>query len=110
MDKRRKLIVSGAIAVAVLGVGAGVGIASSGDDEPLTGTTEQRATEAALDHVGGGSVVETEMGDGGATYEVEIRKDDGSQVEVQLDENFNVTGSEGDDDGAGDEEESGDDD
>jgi len=110
MEKRKKLILGAVIGVAVLGVGAGVGIAASGDDQPLTGSAEERATAAALDHVGEGTVVETEVGDGGAAYEVEIEKEDGTQVEVQLDENFNVTGSEGDDDGASDVEEQGDED
>ncbi len=53
--------------------------------------------------MGGGTVVETEAGDDGAAYGVEIRLADGSMVEVQLDESFAVTGSEGDDDTKGDE-------
>lgn len=98
MDKRTKLIAGTIAAVAVIGVGAGFTIAADGDDQPLTGTAYDRATAAALDHVGEGTVVETEVGDGGAAYEVEIRLDDGSHVEVQLDENFDVTGTEADDD------------
>ena len=99
MDRKRK-IVAGAVAVfAVLGVGTGVGIASStDDDEPIAGNARGRATQAALDHVGQGTVIETEMGDDGAAYGVEIRLDDGSVVEVELDENFNVSGTESDDD------------
>jgi uncharacterized membrane protein YkoI len=90
--------------------GAGVGVAASGsDDKPLRGSTYDKATAAALEHVGEGTVTETEIGDDGAAYEVEIRLDNGSQVEVQLDSNFDVTGSEADDDGAGDTDEGGDD-
>ena len=44
------------------------------------------------------------MGDDGAAYSVEVRLDDGQQVEVNLDSDFNVIGSEPDDDGAGDED------
>ena len=33
----------------------------------------------------------------GAAYGVEVRKDDGTQVEVRLDETFSVIGSEVDD-------------
>ncbi len=33
-------------------------------------------------------------------YEVEVRLDDGNQIAVHLDENFNVIGSEADDDDA----------
>lgn len=51
---------------------------------------------------GGGTVTETEVGDDGSAYEVEIRRADGSQVEVQLDADFTVIASERDDDGPGD--------
>jgi hypothetical protein len=50
-----------------------------------------------LDHVGEGTVTETEIGDDGAAYGVEVRLNDGSQVEVQIDENFNASGVEQDD-------------
>lgn len=110
MDKRTKLIAVGIAVVAVIGVAAGFTVAAGGDDQRLTGTAYDRATAAALDHLGEGTVVETETGDGGAAYEVEIRLDDGSQVEVQLDDNFDVIGAEADDDGAGDVDEDGDDD
>lgn len=67
-------------------------------DTPLTGSDLDRAVAAALEHTGGGEVTETETGDDGAAYGVEIRLDDGSQVEVNLDAEFNVIGSEADDD------------
>ena len=50
-----------------------------------------------------GTVTETEVGDDGATYSVEIRLPDGSKVEVNLDENCQVIGQEADDDGPDDE-------
>ncbi len=104
MDKRKKLIVVGIAAACLIG-GAGVVLAAAGDDDkPLTGSTLDRATEAALAEVGGGEVIETEVGDDGAAYGVEIRKDDGSVVEVNLDSDFNVISSEGDDDGRSDED------
>lgn len=102
---QRKRLVLGVAVLAMIGVGTGAVVAASGDDEPLTGTAYERATEAALEHAGGGTVVETEAGDGGAAYGVEIRKDDGSVVEVNLDGDFNVIGSEQDDDGPNDEDE-----
>jgi uncharacterized membrane protein YkoI len=102
MQKKTKLITAATIAVAALAVGAGVGIASGGDDDkPLRGSDYDRATAAALEHVDG-SVTETEVGDGGAAYEVEIRRTDGTQIEVQLDSNFKVIESENDDDGPND--------
>ena len=47
-------------------------------------------------------MTETEVGDEESYYEVEVTLDNGSQVDVQLDESFNVVGSEGDRDGSGD--------
>jgi hypothetical protein len=110
MSKRRKLIAGALAALVVVGIGTGVAVATGGDEEALTGNAYDRATAAALDHVGEGTVTETEAGDGAAAYEVEVRRDDGSQVEVQLNRNFDVIGSEGDDDGPNDVEEGGDDD
>ena len=108
---KRKFVVIGAIVVVAGALSAGIGIAASGDDEqPLTGSNLEQATDAALAHTGGGTVVETETGDDGAAYSVEIQMDDGSQVEVNLDSNFQVIGDEADDDGSGDDEGSGDDD
>lgn len=99
MNNKRKLIAAAVAVLAVLGVGTGVGIASStDDDQPLEGDARQRATEAALEHVGEGTVIETEIGDDGAAFGVEIRLDDGSVVEIELDEHFKVTGTEQDDD------------
>lgn len=108
MDRRKKLIVGGIVALAVIGGGTGIAIANGvGDDEPLTGSTLEQATAAALEHTGGGTVIESEAGDDGAAYGVEIRLDDGSVVEVALDENFNVIGQESDDDGANEHEDEG---
>jgi hypothetical protein len=102
MDRRTRWIVSGALAVVVTGGGAGVAIANGvGDaDEPLTGLELERASATALEHTGGGTVIETEAGDDGAAYGVEVRMPDGRVVEVTLDERFNVMGQQADDDGA----------
>jgi hypothetical protein len=104
---RRKLLLIGVLAVTLGGLSAGIAIAAGaggGDDRPLTGTSLDRATAAALAHTGGGTVVETEAGDDGAAYGVEIRLDDGRVVEVSLDADFHVVGEETDDDDAGEEE------
>jgi len=77
----------------------GVPSSRDGGEQPLAGSTLEQATAAALQHTGGGTVTETETGDGGAAYGVEVRLADGSQVEVELDEGFNVIGQEADDDG-----------
>ena len=102
MDRRTKWIAGGALALALVGGGTGVAIATgAGDtDRPLTGSTLDRARASALESTGGGTVTETEAGDDGAAYGVEIRLDDGSVVEVALDANFDVIGDAADDDGA----------
>jgi len=106
MDRRTKWIAGGALAVALVGGGAGVAIATgAGDtDRPLTGSTLDQARAAALEFTGGGTVTETEAGDEGAAYGVEVRLDDGRVVEVSLDANFNVLGHEADDDGSDDQD------
>ncbi len=107
---RTRWVVAGALAVVLIGGGTAIAVAGGGDDDrPLTGSNLERATEAALAHAGGGSVIETEVGDDGAAYGVEIRRDDGTVVEVNLDADFNVIGEETDDDGANDQDEVGDD-
>jgi hypothetical protein len=106
----RKLAVI-VVVLALGGLSAGIALATTGDggEAPLTGSALDRATAAALEHTGGGTVVETETGDDGAAYSVEVRLPDGSQVEVNLDDSFAVIGDEADDDGAADESSSNDD-
>ena len=102
MDRKRKWIAGGALAVVVVAAGAGLAIASAGDDDqPLTGSALEEATAAALEHTGGGTVIESEAGDDGAAYGVEIRLDDGRVVEVALDANFHVIHAGSDDEGTG---------
>jgi hypothetical protein len=100
MFRRTRWIGGGAIALAVIGGGASIAIATGGNDQdiPIAGSDLQKATAAALASTGGGSVIEAEAGDDGAAYGVEIRLDDGRVVEVSLDRNFAVIGSETDDD------------
>ncbi len=106
---KRKLwaIVGAALIVAGVGGGAGIaaGVGGGDSEEPITGEALQKATDAALAYTGGGRVTETEAGDEDSYYEVEVTLDAGRQVDVQLDENFNVVSSDADDDNAGDENE-----
>ena len=107
---KKRWVAGAAIAIAVTVGGSGIAVATGGDDDqPLTGSALERASAAALAHTGGGTVTETEIGDDGAAYGVEVRLDDGRQVEVNLDEDFNVIGQEDDDDGPGDQDEDDDD-
>ena len=63
---------------------------------PITGPDLDRASEVAINHLGGGTVTETEIEDEESYYEVEVTLDDGRQIDVQLDENFNVVSTESD--------------
>jgi hypothetical protein len=109
MNRRTKLIAGGVLAAAAIGGATAFAVASGADDDrPLTGSNLQRATAAALAHTGGGTVIEAEVGDDGAAYGVEIRLDDGSVVEVGLDDNFKVIGQDPDEDGPNDQDGSGD--
>lgn len=66
--------------------------AESADDSDgsLSGEPATKAAEAALAATGGGTVLAAEPDDGNAGYEVEIRKSDGTEAEVELDKNFKV--------------------
>ncbi|NNC93189.1 MAG: PepSY domain-containing protein [Acidimicrobiia bacterium] len=105
MKRRTKLIISGAAVVALSAAGTGVALSSDDDDGtevPITGVELEKASAAALAFTGGGTVTETEVGDEESYYEVEIKKPDGSSVDVQLDEGFNVVDATPDDDSVDD--------
>lgn len=101
MQRRIKIATAAGVATLGLGMaGTGAAIASgAGDDAEgaIEGADLDRASAAALDYTGEGRVTETEVGDEESYYEVEVTLDDGSQVDVQLDERFDVVGSERDD-------------
>jgi hypothetical protein len=101
MKRKRTLVVAG-VAAAVLAVGgAGIARAVSGSDsETVRGPSAQKAARAAVQAVGGGQVLEVEYQDGDApgVYEVEVRRTDGSHVEVHLNGQFESVGTQADDD------------
>ena len=66
------------------------------EDVPITGSALEKASAAALKYIGEGRVTETEIGDEEGYYEVEVTLNNGQQVDVHLDENFNVLGHESD--------------
>jgi hypothetical protein len=91
---KRELIAAGA-AVAVLAAGgAGAAMAFGGGDDgdpALTGPDASKAIAAALRETGGGKASAVERdGEKGATYEVEVRKTDGSTVDVRLDADYRL--------------------
>jgi hypothetical protein len=103
----RTLAIAAVVATLVVLGGAGIAYANGGgSEEQLTGPDAEKAKNAALAAVGGGSVTEVERDDGYGTgaFEVEVQRDDGSQVEVHLDGDYNVVGQEADDDGPNDQD------
>jgi uncharacterized membrane protein YkoI len=99
----KKRILIAALAVAALGAGGtaiagatGGGDDGGGHDKAIAGSALDRASAAALKATGGGKVSETEVGDEESYYEVEVTRADGSQVDVQLDRDFNVVGQKAD--------------
>ena len=84
-----------AVAAGLLLVGAGVAYATGSDEDcsaQAGGANIEKAKSVALEKVNG-RVTGTEVGDEEGYYEVEITRDDGSQVDVHLDKNFNVLGT-----------------
>ncbi len=67
--------------------------AAEGPDQPITGPDLEPASAGALAHVGEGRVTDTEIEDEESYYEVEVTLDNGRQIDVQLDEAFNVVGT-----------------
>ena len=109
MNRRTKILITAAALAGAAAAGTGIAVAAGGDDSepPISGPALQKASAAALGHTGAGRVTDTEVGDEDSYYEVEVTLDDGRQVDVQLDENFNVVQSRPDsdtteDDDAGD--------
>lgn len=113
--KKRTIWITSAAAAAALALG-GTAIAYAATDgfdtdddragasqgaersEELTGADLEKATDAALAETGGGEVVEAEReDDGDAAYEVDVKLDSGTYVEVSLDEDFGVVATQDDD-------------
>ena len=110
MTITRKTAIAAVTVVALAAAGgttfaiAGGGGDDDATDRAITGQALDRASAAALKSTGGGSVTETEVGDEEGAYEVEVKKPDGSSVDVHLDKQFNVlsrvTDTESEDEGA----------
>ena len=97
MERNTKIILASAGAALVVVAGAGTALAGGDDDageRPIEGPALQQASDAALAETGGGTVTETEVGDEESLYEVEVTLDNGDRVDVQLDEDFRVVGTE----------------
>jgi hypothetical protein len=104
VNNRKKLLIAGgavlALAVGGTGVALGTGAGDDGNGQPITGSALQKAKAAALAETGGGRVSATELRDEEGYYEVEVTRDDGSQVDVHLNRGFKVTDSSADREGS----------
>ena len=101
----KTLVIAAAVAVLLALGAAGIAYANGGvSEEQLTGPEAEKAKSAAIEAVGGGTVTEVERDDGDGTgdFEVEVTRDDGSQLEVHLDGDYNVVGQVPDEDGTND--------
>ena len=98
MKRRTTKIAAGLAALAALALGgAAIANATQGGGSKLTRAEASKASAAALRATGGGKVQAHERDDeDGATYEVEVRKPDGSVVDVRLDASYGVVVIEGD--------------
>jgi hypothetical protein len=103
---RRTTLAAVAVLAAAAAVGAGIAVALGRDDhdQPITGAALERASAAALAHTGGGTVTDSEAGDEEGAYEIEVTLADGTQVDVHLDDAFNVIGEEREGPGEDDDE------
>ena len=111
-DRLKGMLVLAAALIALVAGGAAIATAAGGGDdegrwddageaaEQVTDPAAlDRAGSAALEAAGGGTVTEVERADEGRSgYEVEVKRDDGSFVEVTLDEQFGEVSVEDDDD------------
>jgi uncharacterized membrane protein YkoI len=106
MNARTLLIAAAALAIVLLvGAGAAYATGSGGGDDPSEqqatgGAGIEKAKSVALDYTNGGQVSGTEIGDEEGYYEVEVTRDDGSQVDVHLDRDFNVLSTPADHEGS----------
>jgi hypothetical protein len=103
MERKTKIAITTAAIVATAGLAAGgtaAAVAGPPDDSStetaITGPALEQASKAALGFIGEGTVTGTEIGDEESLYEVEVTRDDGTQVDVQLDEGFAVVSSKAD--------------
>ena len=94
MRARMLKLGGGAALVAALAGGGAAWATAGGEGGSATGPAAERASAAALAHVGGGKVMEVEReSESGGVWEVEIRRPDGSTVEVALDAGYGVLGA-----------------
>jgi hypothetical protein len=101
MNRKQRIVTAAGIALAGVATAGGVAVASGGGgddgDATVSGTGADRATRAALEITHGGTANSVERdSENGATWEVEVTREDGTTVDVRLDEHFGLVVVEGD--------------
>jgi uncharacterized membrane protein YkoI len=98
--RRKRVLVPAIGTVAALAIGTTAWSASANN---VTGSERDRVAEAAIKIVGGGTAEDVEHGDDASeAYEVEVRRANGTEVEVSLDKNLKEVRTEVDNDDDGD--------
>jgi len=94
--RTKRVILPTIAAVAALGIGGVVWASTANAD--LDGSERDRVATVATEAVGGGEVIDAGSSDDpGEAYEVDVRKTDGTEVEVTLDKDLSVLRQEADD-------------
>jgi hypothetical protein len=98
MNRTRTLLAIGIALVAVAVGGGAYAYAGGGDDGEgtATGPGADRARQAAIAHLRGGTANEVERGDEEGAWEVEVTKSNGETVDVHLDTSYKVLSVDGD--------------
>ncbi|TYL55772.1 hypothetical protein FXB39_00760 [Nocardioides sp. BGMRC 2183] len=93
--RRKRVLIPAVAALTTLAVGATVWTATA---DEVGGDERADVAAAATDAAGGGEAVEVERSDDpGEAYEVEVRLEDGREVDVTLDDDLAVVAEERDD-------------
>ena len=90
--RSKRVILPTAAAVVALGIGGVVW--TSGANANVQGSERDRIASAATQAVGGTAVDVETSDDRGEAYEVEVRLDDGTEVDVSLDKDLTVVSKE----------------
>ncbi|WP_306209588.1 PepSY domain-containing protein [Actinoplanes sp. RD1] len=96
--RSKRVIIATTATVAALAIGGGAwATAANADADTVTGNDRTRVADAAVQAVGDGTATDVETSDDeGEAYEVEVRKQDGTEVDVTLDKNLKVISQETD--------------
>ncbi|WP_418058995.1 PepSY domain-containing protein [Pimelobacter simplex] len=93
--RRKRIVIPAVATVAVLAVGGTLWAASA---DEVRGDERDRVETAAVTAAGGGKAIDVEKSDDrGEAYEVEVRLEDGREVDITLDDDLRVVERDADD-------------